>query len=159
MLQKLQSRGLISFRGNYRFQYLAFVIDSPPKIAEPAIDLHEHLVQMPPPLRIAAHVRETRLPDLASEHRTKSIPPEPHRLVAYVDPALGQEILDVTQRQRVPHVHHHDQTDHFWRTVEVSERIFHSPKYLSQTQSGNRSDSTPGRGSNRLPLSRRSRRP
>jgi hypothetical protein len=37
-----------------------------------------------------------------------------NNVATYVDPALGQEILDVTQRQRVLHVHHHDQTDHFW---------------------------------------------
>ena len=47
--------------------------------------------------------------------------------MADVDPPLGKEILDVAQRQRVPHVHHHDQTDHFWRAVEVSERVAHSP--------------------------------
>jgi hypothetical protein len=35
--------------------------------------------------------------------------------MADVDPALVQEILDVAQRQRVPHVHHHDHTDRFWR--------------------------------------------
>jgi hypothetical protein len=31
--------------------------------------------------------------------------------VADVDPALGQQILDVAQRQWIPHLHHHDQTD------------------------------------------------
>jgi hypothetical protein len=31
-------------------------------------------------------------------------------LMADVDPAPGQEILDVAQRQWVPHVHHYDQT-------------------------------------------------
>jgi hypothetical protein len=40
----------------------------------------------------------TRL--LLGEHWAKPIPPEPDRLVANVDPALGQEILDVAQRQR-----------------------------------------------------------
>jgi hypothetical protein len=29
-------------------------------------------------------------------------------------PALGQEILDVAQRQWIPHVHHHDQADDLW---------------------------------------------
>ena len=42
-----------------------------------------------------------------------------------VDPALRQEILDVAQRQRVFHVHHHDQTDHCWRAVEIPERVTH----------------------------------
>ena len=40
----------------------------------------------------------TRL--LHGEHWAKPIPPEPDRLVANVDPALGQAILDVAQRQR-----------------------------------------------------------
>ena len=31
--------------------------------------------------------------------------------MADVDPALGHEILDVAPRQRVSHVHHHDQTE------------------------------------------------
>ncbi len=48
--------------------------------------------------------------------------------MANVDPALGQKIFDVAQRQRVFHVHHHDQTDHFWRAVEISERVAHGPK-------------------------------
>jgi hypothetical protein len=51
------------------------------------------------------------LSDLGGEHRTKSVPPEADGLVADVDPALGQQILDVAQRQRVSHVHRHDQTD------------------------------------------------
>jgi hypothetical protein len=38
----------------------------------------------------------------------KPIPPETDGLVADVDPALGQEILDIAQRQRVSHVHHDD---------------------------------------------------
>src|SRR5271166_395710 len=48
--------------------------------------------------------------------------------MADVDPPLGQEILDVALRQRVLHVHHHDQTDHFWRAVEISERTTHGLK-------------------------------
>ena len=48
--------------------------------------------------------------------------------MADVDPALGQQILDVAQRQRVSHVHHHDQTDDLWRAVEISERIAHAPR-------------------------------
>jgi hypothetical protein len=51
--------------------------------------------------------------------------------MADVDPALGQEILDVAQRQRVPDVHHHDQTDHFWRAVEIPERVAHGLSYHS----------------------------
>ena len=49
--------------------------------------------------------------DFGGEHRTEALPPEPDRLVADVDPALVQQILDVPQGQREPDVHHHRQTD------------------------------------------------
>src|SRR5208337_465057 len=120
-LQKLQRRGLVPLRGDHCFQYLAFVIDSPPEIAELAVDLHKDLIQMPAPLGEAVLMRYPPFPDVRREHRAKPVPPKSDRLMADVDPPLGQEILDVPQRQRVPHVHHHDQTDHFWRAVEVSE--------------------------------------
>ena len=35
-------------------------------------------------------------------------PPKSDRFMADVDPPLGQQILDVAQRQRVPDAHHHD---------------------------------------------------
>ena len=43
-------------------------------------------------------------------------------------PRSAKQILDVAQRQRVSHVHHHDQTDDLWRAVEISERIAHGLK-------------------------------
>jgi len=36
----------------------------------------------------------------------------PHGLVADIDAALEQQILDVPQAEREPHVHHHHQADH-----------------------------------------------
>jgi hypothetical protein len=41
-------------------QNLAFVIDRPPQIAELAVDLHEHFIQMPTPLREGAQMRNPR---------------------------------------------------------------------------------------------------
>ena len=49
-------------------------------------------------LRIAVHVRDASLTNLGGEHRAKPVPPEPDGLVADVDPALGQQILDIAQR-------------------------------------------------------------
>src|SRR5580704_12754061 len=40
-LQKLQRRSLVTLRGDHRLQNLAFVIHSPPEIAELAVDLHK----------------------------------------------------------------------------------------------------------------------
>jgi hypothetical protein len=123
---KLQRRSLVPLCGDHRLQDLAFVVDSAPEIAELAVDLHERLVQMPTPLRIAAHARYPLLSDLGGEHRAKPVPPKSDRLLTDVDPALGQEILNVAQRQRVPHVHHHDQTDDLRRAVEISEQVAHA---------------------------------
>src|SRR5271170_6469551 len=103
------------------------MVDRAPEIAELAVDLHERLIQMPTPLDEAAHVRGTSLADLGGEHWTKPVPPEPDGLVADVDPAFGQQILDVAQRQRISHIHHHDQTDDLRRAVEISERVAHGP--------------------------------
>jgi hypothetical protein len=124
-LRKLQRRGFVPLRSDDRFQNLALMVDGAPEIAELAVDLHERLIQMPTPLRIATHVRDALLSDLGSKHRTKPVPPKPDRLMADVDPALGQQILDVAQRQWVSHIHHHHQTDDLRRAVKISERVAH----------------------------------
>ena len=55
--------------------------------------------------------------DLRGEHRTKTVPPETHRLMADVDAALKQQILDLTERQRIANVQHHREADNFGRAV------------------------------------------
>src|SRR5580704_8386409 len=101
------------------------MVDGAPEIKELAIDLHNDLVQMPAQLRIGSHLHDLPLSNLSGEYRPKPVPPKSDGLVADVDPTLGQKILDVAQRQRVSDVHHHDQTDDFWRAVEISERVAH----------------------------------
>jgi hypothetical protein len=51
------------------------------------------------------------LADLGGKHWAKSVPPEPHGLVADVDPALREEIFDVAKGQWIPDVHHHREAD------------------------------------------------
>ena len=46
-----------------------------------------------------AHAAHPLAPHLAREQRTGPVPPQPHRLMADVDPALEQQILYVPQRQ------------------------------------------------------------
>ena len=38
-----------------------------------------------------------RCVDISSEHRTKSIPPEPHHFVADLDATFMQQILDIAK--------------------------------------------------------------
>ena len=64
-------------------------------------------------------------PDLVGEHRTEPLPSEPNRLVADIDAALMEQILDLSQRKRIAEIHHHRETDYLGRTVEVTEGILH----------------------------------
>ena len=85
---------------------------------------------------------DSSLADLGGEDWAKPVPPEPYRLVADVDPALGQQILDVAQRQRVSHVHHHDQADDLRRAIEIAEWVAHGLKLPRRDAAGFLSDST-----------------
>ena len=87
-LEKLQRRSLVPLRRDHRLQDFAFMVYGAPEIAELAVDLHKDRIQMPSPLRIAAHVRDASLADLGGEHRAKPDPSEPDGLVADVDPSL-----------------------------------------------------------------------
>jgi len=58
------------------------------------------------------HPRHTLAADLTRKYRAEPVPPESHRLMAEVDPALEKQILHIPKRQRKPHVHHRDQADH-----------------------------------------------
>src|SRR5208337_168744 len=58
-LEKLQRCSLVPSCRDHSLQDFAFVVDGAPEMAELAIDLHKHLIQMPAPLRIAAHMRDT----------------------------------------------------------------------------------------------------
>jgi len=96
-LEKLQRRSLVPSCRDHSLQDLAFMVDGAPEIAELAVDLHKDLIQTPAPLRIAAHMRDASLADLGGERWAKPVPPEPDGLMADVDPALGQQILDVAR--------------------------------------------------------------
>ena len=71
----------------------------------PWTEPHKDLVQMPTPMA-RLHPLDTPLADLRGKHWPEPMPPEPHRLMADVDAALVQKVLDVSQRQREPDIHH-----------------------------------------------------
>jgi hypothetical protein len=68
----------------------------------------------------------TVLSDVCCKHRPEPVPPHTNRLVANVDAALMEQILDLPQRQRETDVHHHRKPNDLGRRLEVVERIFHS---------------------------------
>ena len=67
-------------------------------------------------------------PGLRGEHRSEPVPPETHGLVADVDPALEQDVLDLAQRQRIADLHHLRQANDIGRLIEIAEGVFHPTK-------------------------------
>ena len=84
-------------------------------VAHLGVDTDVDFVEMPAPVGVGPHVMNALSADLGGEHRAEPVPPKPHRLVADVDAALEQQVLDVAQRQRVADVHHHHQPDDLGR--------------------------------------------
>ena len=81
---KFQSSLLVPGPGNGAFEHFAFVIDGSPEVVLFAIDLHEHLVEVPAPAA-RSHALDPLIADLRGEHWPEPVPPEPHRFLADVD--------------------------------------------------------------------------
>jgi hypothetical protein len=75
---------------------------------------------MPPPVA-GSPAFYAALPDFGGEERAKAMPPKPDGLMADLDAALMQQVLDVPQREREPDVHHDRQADDLGRRLEVLE--------------------------------------
>ena len=83
-------RALIAPALNQHIKHLALMIDGAPQVHPLAGDPHDHLVQVPSIARAW-----TAPPQIAGDHGTELQHPAPHCFVGHVEPALGQEILDV----------------------------------------------------------------
>jgi hypothetical protein len=81
-------------------KHLAFVIYRTPEIMRLSINPDEHLVQVPAPLRKRPMIKAS-FPSRGRKYRTETVPPVPNRLVTNVDASLEQNILDLSQRQRI----------------------------------------------------------
>ena len=113
--EEFQRRAFVSTLGDDRFEHLALMIDGAPEVMPLGIDLHECVVDVPAPVREGLHPIDAPAPDLGREHRSKPVPPGPDRLVADVNPALPQQVLDVPRRQQEPDRNHHGKADDLGR--------------------------------------------
>ena len=98
-----------------------FVVNRAPQIEGLPVDPHEHLIKAPAPVRIPMTLNPA-LADLGCKQRTEAVPPVPHGIVADVDATLGQQVFDLSQRQRVADIQHHRAADYLRRTVEITKR-------------------------------------
>ncbi len=97
-LQKRPCRLAIPALRRKDFQRFAFVIHRPPQTKHLTTDLHEDLVQVPASLRQGAQSSRSLLPDLRGEQQPEPVPPEPHRLMADIDPSFMKQVLNLPQR-------------------------------------------------------------
>ena len=81
--------------GDITFKHLALVIHGPPEIVGFPIDLYEHLIQMPLPIRMSTKLLNPFSSDLRGEQWSKAIPPKSHSVMADFDPALMQKVFHV----------------------------------------------------------------
>ena len=64
-----------------------------------AVDLHEHLIQMPAP-SAGFHARNSALSDLGCQQRTEPMPPVSHSFMADIDATLMEQIFHIAKGQR-----------------------------------------------------------
>jgi hypothetical protein len=98
LLRKEFQRGLtIPALGDIAFQHFSFMVNGSPQVVRLSVNSYEHFVQMPLPVRICTKLLNPFSSDLRGEQRAKSVPPEPHRFMADIDPAFVQQILHIPE--------------------------------------------------------------
>ena len=95
----------ISFPGHKSIKDSAFVVDSAPEVERLTFDLHEDLIEVPTPVVWTLMQSQLPLFELLRKQITKAVPPKPYCLVAHIDPTFMEQVLDLTQRQRLPYLH------------------------------------------------------
>lgn len=76
------------------------MINGTPKVEPFAVDLHEHLVQVPPLLWPGTQPLGSLPSDFGGENRAKPMPLETHGVMTDIDAAFVQQVLDISQRER-----------------------------------------------------------
>src|SRR5208282_3036892 len=103
VLQKLAhqfQRGVLVALGlDQHIENLALGVDGAPQINHPPIDFQIDFVKMPSRMRLRA-----ALPQMRGDHRPEVIHPAAHGLVRDGDPALSEQILDITKAECEPEI-------------------------------------------------------
>ena len=94
----------IANSGVNAFQNLTLVIPGTPKPVGHPADVCKHFVEVPAPFLAPVRSSPPLLRKFSSQHRTEPVPPVPRIFMADPDPALLQQIFDISTRQREPSV-------------------------------------------------------
>jgi hypothetical protein len=102
---------------DHKVEDLAFVVDGPPKVHPLAANPADHLIQVP------ARRRSWPTPPQApGDQRPEFDGPAADRLVADLDPALRQQLLDVSKTETESKIQPHSMADHISRKPVTFER-------------------------------------
>lgn len=112
---------LIPALGNDGLEDFTLTIDSTKERVAFALDRLEQFVDMEGPKREDTQMIDTFPPDLGCKRRAEAIPPETNGFVTDIDPALGQQVFDVPQRQWEAEMYHPRQADDLGAGLEVAE--------------------------------------
>lgn len=89
------------------------MVDGPPQVVHLAVGLHKDFIDVSAPVRIALHSADPLPLDIGCKHGTKPVPLQPNRFMTNIYSALEQQVFDVPERERIPHIEHHDHADDF----------------------------------------------
>jgi hypothetical protein len=103
------------------FQYLTFVIHSPPKVVRLTVDFHKDLVQMPLQFGVSLQLLNAFLSYLGGEHWTKSVSPIPNSFMTDINAAFMKQVFDIAKREWKPDIEHYRKADDFGTGFEISK--------------------------------------
>lgn len=119
-LEEFQCGFLVSGLRDKAFQNFTLVVDRALEVVLLAIELHENLVEMPLPVA-RSHPLDLALLGPGGEHRLEPVPPKSNSFVADLVTAYVEQIHDVSQRKRKPHIAHHRQANDLGARLEILE--------------------------------------
>ena len=93
-LQEFQRGFLVTRLRHEALEHLTFVRNGLPEIVPLTVDRHENLVQVAAPVD-SAQASNATLAALGCKQRAEHVPPAPHGLIADLNTALMQVVLDV----------------------------------------------------------------
>jgi hypothetical protein len=95
LCKELKGRPRVPARRHHEVKNLAFVIDRATEIHAPGTNLADHQVEAPPRRR-----RRLFPPQILGDLRSELDRPAANGLVAHLDPAMGEQFLDVPKAHR-----------------------------------------------------------
>ena len=88
------------------------MIDRAPEVVALAVDLHEHLIEMPASIPMSLHRIDAAPSDLGGEMLAEATTPYYDGLMRDVDATFMQRVLDIPKRQREADIQHDRNEDH-----------------------------------------------